>query len=77
MPLCKKFKHLRTPAILLRSLGILRDFTSSLVGDLDNVCTFLDSLLCLTYDSCEDYLDELKELLKRMHVADLKVSARK
>jgi hypothetical protein len=38
---------------------------------------YLDVLLCISKSSLEDHLEKLKELLRRLHKAVLKVNAEK
>ena len=45
--------------------------------DFEYVQAYLDDLLCISRSSLEDHLEKLKEVLRRLCDADLKVNAEK
>ena len=59
------------------SLDIFQNYINNLVGDLEFVRTYLDNLLCLTYDSFDDYLNKLEIILKCLYSASLKCNVSK
>jgi hypothetical protein len=48
-----------------------------LMETLEYVRAYLDDLLCISKLSLEDHLEKLKEVLRRLHDAGLKVNAAK
>jgi hypothetical protein len=48
-----------------------------LIEDLEYVQAYLDDLLCISRGSLEDHLEKLKEVLRRLRDAGLKVYAEK
>ena len=50
---------------------------SELMLTLEFVRAYIDDLLCITKGSFEDHLSKLREVLKRLQGAGLKVNARK
>ena len=50
---------------------------SELMATLEYVRAYIDDILCITNGSLEDHLEKLREVLKRLQEAGLKVNARK
>ncbi len=48
-----------------------------LMEDLEYARAYLDDLLCISISILEDHLEKLKEVLRRLHDAGLKVNAEK
>ena len=62
---------------LCNSPDIFQERMSTLMQDLDYVRTYIDDLLCITSGDWKDHLAKLREVLKRVRKAGLKVNAKK
>ncbi len=58
------------------SRDILQSKTLELIETLEYVQAYLDDLLCISRSSLEDHLKKLKEVLRRLRDAGLKVNAK-
>ncbi len=59
------------------SPDIFQSKMSELMEDLEYVQAYLDNLLCISRSSLEDHLKKLKEVLRRLRNAGLKVNVQK
>ena len=62
---------------LCNSPDIFQEKMSELMAGLAFVLTYIDDLLVISNDSFENHLDKLKEVLKRIQNAGLKINANK
>jgi hypothetical protein len=72
-----KYSYKRLPMGIAGSPDIFQSKMSELMEDLEYVQAYLDNLLCISRSSLEDYLKKLKEVLRRLRKAGLKVNAKK
>ena len=62
---------------LCNSPDIFQKKMSELMNDLEYVRTYIDDVIAITTGDCDDHLDKLEEILKRLRDAGLKVKAKK
>jgi hypothetical protein len=72
-----KYSYKRLPMGIASSPDIFQSKMSEPMEDLEYVQAYLDDLLCISRSSLEDHLKKLKEVLRCLHDADLKVNAEK
>ena len=72
-----KYSYLRLPMGVACAPDIFQAKMSELMSTLEFVRAYIDDLLCITKGSFEDHLDKLREVLRRLQNAGLKVNARK
>ena len=72
-----KYSYKRLPMGIAGSPDIFQAKMMELMESLEYVRAYLDDLLCISRGSLEDHLDKLKEVLKQLHDAGLKVNADK
>jgi hypothetical protein len=72
-----KYSYLRLPMGYAGSVDIFQAEMMNLMESLDNVRTYIDNLLVITRGSLEDHLEKLREVLRRLRDAGLKVNAAK
>jgi hypothetical protein len=70
-----KYSYKRLQIGIAGSPGIFQSKMSELMEDLEYVQTCLDNLLCISRSSLEDHLKKLKEELRHLCNAGLKVNA--
>ncbi len=72
-----KYSYLRLPMGFSASADIFQAEMMDLMEALEYVRAYIDDLLVITRGTLEDYLDKLREVLRRLHEAGLKVNAAK
>jgi hypothetical protein len=72
-----KYSYKRLPMGIAGSPDIFQSKMLELMEDLEYVRACLDDLLCISRSSLEDHLKKLKEVLRRLCNAGLKVNAEK
>jgi hypothetical protein len=71
-----KYSHLRLPIGFAGSVDIFQAEMMDLMEALEYVRAYIDNLLLvITRGTLEDHLDKLREVLRRLHKAGLKVNA--
>jgi hypothetical protein len=72
-----KYSYKRLPMGIAGSPEIFQSKMLELMEDLEYVQVYLDDLLCIPRSSLEDHLKKLKEVLRRLRNAGLKINAEK
>jgi hypothetical protein len=72
-----KYSYLRLPMGFAGSADIFQAEKMDLIEALEYVRAYIDDLLVITRGTLEDYLDKLREVLRRLRKAGLKVNATK
>jgi hypothetical protein len=72
-----KYSYLRLPMGFDGSADIFQAEMMDLMKALEYVRAYIDNLLVITRRTLEDHLDKLREVLRRLHEAGLKVNAAK
>jgi hypothetical protein len=72
-----KYSYKRLPMGIAGSPDIFQSKMLELMEDLDYVRAYLDDLLCISGSSLEDHLKKLKEVLRCLRNAGLKVNTEK
>jgi hypothetical protein len=72
-----KYSYLRLPMGYAGSADIFQAEMMDLMESLEYVRAYIDDLLIITRGTLEDHLDKLREVLRRLHNAGLKVNAAK
>jgi len=72
-----KYSYKRLPMGISGSPDIFQEKMSSLMATLEFVRTYLDDLLVISKDDFNDHLDKVKEVLKRLRQANLRVNVSK
>jgi hypothetical protein len=72
-----KYSYKRLPMGIAGSPDIFQSKMLELMEDLEYVQAYLDVLLCIFRSSLEDHLEKLKEVLRHLCNAGLKVNAEK
>jgi hypothetical protein len=72
-----KYSYKRLPMGIAGSPDIFQSKMSELMEDLEYVQAYLDDLLCISRSSLKDHLKKLKEVLRRLCDAGLKVNVEK
>jgi hypothetical protein len=72
-----KYSYKRLPMGIAGSPDIFQSKMSELMEDLEYVQAYLDNLLCISRSSLEDHLKKLKEVLRHLRSAGLKVNVEK
>jgi hypothetical protein len=70
----EKYSYKRHPIGIVDSLDIFQSKMLELMEYLEYVQAYLDDLLCISRSSLEDYLNKLKEVLRHLCNAGLKVN---
>jgi hypothetical protein len=70
-----KYSYLRLPMGFAGSADIFRAEMRDLIEALEYVRAYIDNLLVIIRGTLEDHLDKLREVLRRLHEAGLKVKA--
>jgi hypothetical protein len=73
----RKYYYRRLPMGIAGYPGIFQSKMSELMEDLEYVQAYLDDLLCISRSSLENHLKKLKEVLRRLYDAGLKVNVEK
>ena len=69
-----KHRYKRLPMGVASSPDIFQEKKQTLMEGLENVRTYLDDILVITKGSFQDHLNELEQVLIRLHAAGLKVN---
>ena len=72
-----KYEYQRLPMGLCNSPDIFQEKMSTLMQDLEYVRAYIDDILVITNSTLEDHLDKLREVLKRLQHAGLRVNVKK
>jgi hypothetical protein len=72
-----KYSYLRLPMGFAGSADIFQAEMMDLMEALEYVRAYINDLLVITRRTLEDHLDKLREVLRRLHKAGLKVNAAK
>ena len=72
-----KYSYKRLPMGISGSPDIFQEKMSNLMATLEYVRTYLDDLLVISKDDFNDHLDKVKEVLKRLRQANLRVNVSK
>jgi hypothetical protein len=72
-----KYSYLRLPMGIAGSPDIFQERMTSLMDTLDYIRVYIDDLLILSKDSFDDHLSKLREVLRRLQAAKLRVNAAK
>ena len=72
-----KYSYLRLPMGVCGSPDFFQEKMTGLMQQLDYIRCYIDDLLIITKDSYQDHLDKLREVLRRLSVAGLRVNAAK
>jgi len=70
-----KYSYLRLPMGYAGSADIFQAKMMDLMEALEYVIAYIDNLLVITRGTLEDHLEKLREVLRRLHEARLKVNA--
>jgi hypothetical protein len=70
-----KYSYLRLPMGIAGSPDIFQERMTSLMDTLDYIRVYIDDLLILSKDSFDDHLSKLREVLRRLQAAKLRVNA--
>jgi hypothetical protein len=70
-----KYSYLRLPMRYAGSADIFQAEMMDLMEALEYVRAYIDDLLVITRGTLEDHLEKLREVLRRLHEAGLKVNA--
>ena len=72
-----KYEYQKLPIRLCNSPDIFQEKMSTLMSDLEFVCTYIDDLLVMTISTWEDHLECLELVFQRLTKAGIKVNAKK
>ncbi len=70
-----KYSYLRLPMGFAGSVDIFQAEMMDLMEALEYIRAYIDNLLVITRGTLEDHLDKLREVLRGLHDAGLKVNA--
>jgi hypothetical protein len=73
----RKYSYKRLPMGIAASPDIFQSKMLEQMKSLEYVQAYLDNFLCISRSSLEDHLKKLKEVLRHLHNAGLKVNAEK